>query len=94
MAELLGANIEHIRRLGLWNRQALENFYLSAIPREAVRALAGFKPDHPSFFIARAVREPPAALLELVFPDINRYLEPGFEWPGTQFVSTIFVCFN
>ncbi|KAL3690979.1 hypothetical protein R1sor_004630 [Riccia sorocarpa] len=44
MAELGGASESQIRRLGRWNNQAMENCYLTSLPREALRTLAGFSP--------------------------------------------------
>lgn len=44
MAELAGATDSQIRRLGRWNASAMEGCYLSALPREAMRSLAGFPP--------------------------------------------------
>lgn len=37
IAELGGASEAQIRRLGRWNNQAMENCYLTALPREALR---------------------------------------------------------
>ncbi len=73
IAELVGASDGHIRRQGRWNTQAMEGCYLTSIPREAVRALAGFVPDRPTFYLARASVTPPQALLEMVWPDIEHW---------------------
>ena len=54
MAELGGASEAQIRRLGRWNNQAMENCYLTCLPREAMRTLAGFSPHAGDFFLKRA----------------------------------------
>ena len=50
MAELAGASEAQIRRLGRWNHQSMENCYLSSLPRQALRTLAGFAPEAGSFY--------------------------------------------
>jgi hypothetical protein len=45
MADLGGASESQIRRLGRWNNQAMEKCYLTSLPREAMRTLAGFEPS-------------------------------------------------
>ncbi len=62
MAELAGADDNSIRRLGGWNRQVLDNVYLSSMPRPAMRGLAGFSTTTPSFFLRRGTLEPSDAL--------------------------------
>jgi len=50
MAERAGASESHLRRLGRWNVGAMEGCYLTALPRDAMRSLAGFSPDRRSSF--------------------------------------------
>ncbi|KAJ8533431.1 hypothetical protein ON010_g13823 [Phytophthora cinnamomi] len=68
MAELAGATESQIRRLGRWNASAMEGCYLSALPREAMRSLAGFPPDRRTFYLDRASLTPPDSLQRAVFP--------------------------
>ena len=75
MAELAGASEDQIRRLGRWNNQSMENCYLTSLPREAIRSLAGFPPAQGSFFLPRATVEPPDSLKRLIFPAIEPTLE-------------------
>ncbi|KAJ8576337.1 hypothetical protein ON010_g2882 [Phytophthora cinnamomi] len=42
MADVAGASESQIRRLGRWNNQAMQKCYLTSLPREAMRTLAGF----------------------------------------------------
>jgi hypothetical protein len=74
MAEFLGADDNQIRRQGRWNNQAMENCYLTTIPREAVRGLAGFDPKRPSFSLARSSLMPSDRLLSMVFPWIDDWV--------------------
>ena len=74
MAEFSGADDNQIRRQGRWNSQAMENCYLTTIPREAVRGLAGFDPKRPSFCLPRASLAPPDRLVSLVFPWIDDWV--------------------
>ena len=74
MAEIGGASEDQIRRLGRWSNSALEGCYLTALPREAMRSLAGFPPGS-SYYLPRAAVLPEEALLEKVFPDVDRWLQ-------------------
>ena len=71
MAELHGAPENQIRRLGNWNSQAMENCYLSTLPRDAIRSLAGFSPSHRNYYIRRDVHRPSDALEKKIFPEIE-----------------------
>ena len=53
----------------------MENCYLTTIPREAVRGLAGFDPKRPSLSLIRASLIHSEALLSLVFPWIEDWIE-------------------
>ena len=75
MAELGGASEDHIRRLGRWNNNSMDNCYLTNLPREAMRALAGFSPERGCFFLDRAALEPSLALKRLLFPELERTLQ-------------------
>ncbi|OWY91439.1 hypothetical protein PHMEG_00039979 [Phytophthora megakarya] len=74
MAELAGATEAQIRRLGRWNASTMEGCYLSALPREAMRSLAGFTPDRNTFFLERASLIPPEHLQTQIFPFIETYM--------------------
>jgi hypothetical protein len=75
MAELAGASDNSTRRLGRWNRQAMENCYMSSLPREAIRALAGFDPQNPQYYLKRAAVTPSETLQRQIFPEIEVWLE-------------------
>ncbi|OWZ08441.1 hypothetical protein PHMEG_00019017, partial [Phytophthora megakarya] len=68
MAELVGATESQIRRLGRWNASTMEGCYLSALPREAMRSLAGFTPDRNTFFFGARIAKSPRAPSNTDFP--------------------------
>jgi hypothetical protein len=75
MAEVAGATEAQIRRLGRWNNNTMEGCYLTALPREAMRGLAGFSPGSSSFFLSRATMQPSDILQKRVFPEVDHWLE-------------------
>ncbi|KAE8266440.1 hypothetical protein A4X09_0g5909 [Tilletia walkeri] len=79
MAEADGAPEAAVRRAGRWNQQTMESCFLSKIPRQVLRAHAGFSTEGGTFHLPRA-QQVPEALLDLVFPqakDWLRQLEAG-----------------
>jgi hypothetical protein len=72
MADVLGASESDVRRSGRWNQQAI-SCYLTSLPRETMRTLAGFPKDRGHFYIPRAAVEPPDSLKEMIFPDVSRW---------------------
>lgn len=71
LADVSGVAENQIRRLGNWNNNAMEGSYTTGVPREAIRAMAGFPPDRREYFIARNTLQPPEELLRMVFPQIE-----------------------
>ncbi|SAL97148.1 hypothetical protein [Absidia glauca] len=49
MAGNVGANVDQIRRPGRWNNTTINGAYLTNLPRELVRSMAGF-PTYGRFF--------------------------------------------
>ena len=49
--------------------------YLTLLPVEGMRYLAGFPINQGTFFLNRNVAEPPLDLQKQIFPDVDRYLE-------------------
>ncbi len=74
MADIQGAPDNDIRRAGRWNQEAMESCYLTSLPRQAMRVLAGFPTERGSFYIERALVDPPQSLQEKVFPEIDQWL--------------------
>lgn len=75
MAEMLGTSEAAIRRLGRWNNSALTNSYLTHIPREALRTMAGFTREAGQFYLVRATVIPSESLSRKVFPRVDSWLE-------------------
>jgi len=74
MAELRGADLADIRRAGRWANGALENCYLTQMPRQTMRVLAGFKEERGCFFLKRASIDPAEPLQQQLFPQIDSLL--------------------
>lgn len=70
MADLGGASESDIARQGRWANSSLTNHYLTSLPRPALRALGGWRPNGGDFYLPRAV-DPPNELVELVFPQAS-----------------------
>jgi Centromere DNA-binding protein complex CBF3 subunit, domain 2/Transcriptional activator of glycolytic enzymes len=62
-----------IRRAGKWNDDIMTRIYLSSLPREYIRKVAGH-PREGHYFVDRAQIQPPASLLSKVFPLVERDL--------------------
>lgn len=75
-AELAGVSESQIRRAGRWNTDSLTNSYLTNIPREFVRGMAGFSPAvQGNYFLPRAQVVPPLSLQEEVWPWVDIWLK-------------------
>ena len=69
----MGVQEEQKSRLGLWANGSMQNSYISILPREAMKGMAGFKKES-TYHIHRASVEVPEGLLEQVFPGFNSVL--------------------
>jgi Centromere DNA-binding protein complex CBF3 subunit, domain 2 len=67
MADLLGASESALRRGGRWDVSAMNPHYLTTLPRECMRVLAGCPASPGGYFIARNL-DPAEELLKQVFP--------------------------
>lgn len=72
MADMAGVPESQIRRMGLWNSDTMTNSYLDSLPRQFMRVMAGFNSD-TSYYLPRAVEEPPEELKRLVFPWVDHW---------------------
>ncbi|KAE8182840.1 hypothetical protein CF328_g8380 [Tilletia controversa] len=70
-AEDSGASEGDIRRAGRWNVQQMQGCYLTGLPRKAMRALAGFPTKPGAYHLPRATINPPPALLNKIWPDVE-----------------------
>ena len=48
-AEMAGASLDYIRRVGRWNSETMENSYLTCLPRQAMRIIHDFPEEHEIF---------------------------------------------
>jgi hypothetical protein len=67
MADLFGASETDIRRGGRWDMSSMAQHYLTTLPRETMRVLAGFPANPGQFWLERDL-DPPEELESLVFP--------------------------
>lgn len=71
--EINGASEHQIRRAGGWNTDALSTSYLTHLPLEFVRVMAGFKPAPGDFYLPRAKVEPPLSLVQSLWPWVDQW---------------------
>ncbi|SAL98652.1 hypothetical protein [Absidia glauca] len=71
MAGNMCANVDQIRRQGRWNNTTINGAYLTNLPRELVRSMAGFPLYGRFFYLARAALNPPTSLSKKLFPAIS-----------------------
>ncbi len=49
----------------------MENCYLSSLPRDVLRSLAGFSPSQRNYYLRRDALAPPDSLAQKIFPQIE-----------------------
>ncbi|SAM06187.1 hypothetical protein [Absidia glauca] len=67
MADMVSANENQIRRR--WNNTTMKGTYLTRLPREMMRSMAGF--PHQWSILALAALDPPTRLCKKLFPAIG-----------------------
>lgn len=72
LAEAGGAAEGDIARAGNWAQGVMENVYLAHIPRQTIRAVAGFKAEGGNFYLPRGV-EVPQRLQTKIFPRLEEW---------------------
>jgi hypothetical protein len=77
-AETHGSSLTQISQAGRWNQSVLCHAYLTHLPRQFMRVVAGFSASGGNYFLARAAHEPPYALQKQLWPWIEEW-EPRFE---------------
>jgi hypothetical protein len=73
-AELKGVSESQIRRAGHWNPDQMVGCYLNSLPRKFMRSIAGHPSQMGCFNLPRAI-PPPAALLSMIWPELDRWVE-------------------
>lgn len=77
-AETYGTSLAQISQAGRWNQSVLCQAYLTHLPRQFMRIVAGFSGTSGDYFLTRAAYEPPDALQRQLWPWIEEW-EPRFE---------------
>ncbi|KAJ6437110.1 High-osmolarity-induced transcription protein 1 [Purpureocillium lavendulum] len=77
-AETHGTSLAQISQAGRWNQSVLCQAYLTHLPRQFMRIVAGFSASPGDYFLARAAHEPPYVLQKHLWPWIEEW-EPRFE---------------
>jgi hypothetical protein len=77
-AETHGSSLAQISQAGRWNQSVLCQAYLTHLPRQFMRIVAGFSASSGDYFLARAAHEPSPALQKQLWPWIEEW-EPRFE---------------
>lgn len=72
---MAGASLDHIRRVGRWNSEAIENSYLTCFPRQAMIIIHGFPKERGCFWLPRALVVPPLSLQRMIFPELEDNLQ-------------------
>ena len=76
IAELKGISEDQIRRLGHWQAGAMERHYLSALPRQGMRGMAGCRSLEPGrYFLKRSLTTPSDELQRQIFPQLEDWME-------------------
>ncbi|KAG1560209.1 hypothetical protein G6F49_002912 [Rhizopus delemar] len=75
MCDLGGVEDASIRRLGRWNSDSMNGAYVTGLPREAMRSLAGFGKVKGNFYLPRANLDPCVELQKKVFPLVDEWLD-------------------
>jgi centromere DNA-binding complex CBF3 subunit-like protein/transcriptional activator of glycolytic enzymes GCR1 len=77
-AETHGTSLAQISQAGRWNQSVLCQAYLTHLPRQFMRIVAGFSASPGDYFLTRAAYEPPPALQKQLWPWIEEW-EARFE---------------
>lgn len=72
------------RMVGRWGTDRMVGCYVSSLPVEAMKSLAGFSGRNDNYFLPRSVVVPAANLQVLVFPDIEFWQEKFKNGSGVQ----------
>ena len=73
MAEANGADDASIRRLGQWSSGTMEKCYFTTLPKQAMRAVAGWNPDGMGYFLPRATLKPLRSFRCQIFPEVDTW---------------------
>jgi hypothetical protein len=72
-AETHGTSLAQISQAGRWNQSVLCKAYLTHLPRQFMRVVAGFSGSSGDYFLPRAAHEPPLLLQKQLWPWIEEW---------------------
>ena len=72
-AETHGSSLAQISQAGRWNQSVLVKAYLTHLPRQFMRVVAGFSASSGDYFLARTAHEPPPCLQKQLWPWIEEW---------------------
>jgi hypothetical protein len=72
------------RRVGRWGTDRMVGCYVSSLPVEAMKSLAGFSGRNVNYFLTQSSAIPPMSLQVLVFPDIEYWQDKFKNNDGVQ----------
>jgi hypothetical protein len=74
IADAQGVPEDQLRRAGHWERGSMSTAYLSQLPREFMRVIAGFSRLPGNYHLRRAAVQPPKSLKRLIWPWVDSWL--------------------
>ena len=74
IADSEGVPEDQLRRAGHWEKGSMSTAYLSRLPRECMRVLAGFSRCPGNYYLRRSAVKPPRALKRKVWPWVDSWL--------------------
>ena len=74
IADAQGVPEDQLRRAGYWERGSMSTDYLSQLPREFMRVIAGFSRLPGNYHLRRAAVQPPKSLKRLICPWVDSWL--------------------
>lgn len=83
-AEMAGLSHDHIRRVGRWNSESMENNYLTCLPRTAMRVIQGFPEEKGCYWLPRSLVTPPLSLQKRIFPLVEEWQQRMQSDPSVQ----------
>jgi hypothetical protein len=72
-AETHGTSLAQISQAGRWNQSVLCKAYLTHLPRQFMRVVAGFSRSSGDYFLPRAAHDPPLLLQKQLWPWIEEW---------------------
>jgi hypothetical protein len=75
LAELKGVSEDQIQRAGRWTMSQMMGCYLTSLPHNFMRRMAGHPDQKGCFEISRAATKPPDELLTMIWPELDQWTD-------------------